>query len=227
MNQEIRLSREERVAAIAQMVDALRASQTASDMMDEAFCDFLGINRTDGRCLDVIDRLGEITAGQLATEVGLTTGAVTAMVDRLESAGLLQRKRDPSDRRKVLIEMTDEAKQITTEIYGQMAQATAPFISQLTDRDLVTLISFFYASRDVNVELAKQVRSRTDKRKIPLRQRLDQAKELKDDARALVKLIKKEMKDWVKVDFVVGNSRWVQDDDGRWVVEEESVSSDV
>lgn len=213
------------MAAIDQMVDALRASQTASDMMDEAFCDFLGINRTDGRCLDVIDRLGEVTAGQLATEVGLTTGAVTAMVDRLEAAGLLQRNSDPTDRRKVLIEMTAEAKQISMEIYGQMAHATAPFVSQLSDRDLFTLISFFEASKRVSLELAESVRNRTDKRKVPLRQRLDQAKELTCDAKAFVKLIKKEMKDWVKVDFVVGNSRWVQDAKGRWV--EEQISSDV
>lgn len=213
------------MAAIDQMVDALRASQTASDMMDEAFCDFLGINRTDGRCLDVIDRLGEVTAGQLATEVGLTTGAVTAMVDRLEAAGLLQRNSDPTDRRKVLIEMTAEAKQISMEIYGQMAHATAPFVSQLSDRDLFTLISFFEASKRVSLELAESVRNRTDKRKVPLRQRLDQAKELTCDAKAFVKLIKKEMKDWVKVDFVVGNSRWVQDEKGRWV--EEQISSDV
>lgn len=213
------------MAAIDQMVDALRASQTASDMMDEAFCDFLGINRTDGRCLDVIDRLGELTAGQLATEVGLTTGAVTAMVDRLEAAGLLRRKSDPTDRRKVLIAMTDEAKQITMEVYGQMAQATAPFVSQLSDRDLITLISFFYASRDVNLELAKKVRNRTESRKVPLRQRLDQAKELTNDAKAFAKLIKKEMKDLVKVDFVIGDSRWVQDENGRWV--EEKVNSDL
>lgn len=213
------------MAAIDQMVDALRASQTASDMMDEAFCDFLGINRTDGRCLDVIDRLGEVTAGQLATEVGLTTGAVTAMVDRLEAAGLLQRNSDPTDRRKVLIEMTAEAKQISMEIYGQMAHATAPFVSQLSDRDLFTLISFFEASKRVSLELAESVRNRTDKRKVPLRQRLDQAKELTCDAKAFVKLIKKEMKDWVKVDFVVGNSRWVRDAKGRWV--EEQISSDV
>ena len=106
-----------------------------------------------------------------------------------------------------------------------MAHATAPFISQLSDQDLVTLISFFYASRDVNLELAKKVRSRTDKRKIPLRLRLEQAKELTKDAKALMNLIRNEMKDWVKVDFVVGNSRWVQDEDGRWV--EEKVSSDV
>lgn len=219
MNQEIRLSREQRGAAIAQMVDALRASQTASDMMDEAFCDFLGINRTDGRCLDVIDRFGELTAGKLAAEVGLTTGAVTAMVDRLETADLVHRKSDPEDRRKVLIEMTPGAKQITNEIYGQMAHATGPYIERLSDGDLLTLISFFEASRRVNLELAETVRKRTDRRRIPLRQRIEQAKELKNDAKHLLDVMKREIKDWVKVDFLVGESRWVQDENGRWIEE--------
>lgn len=219
MNQDIRLSREQRLAAIDQMVDAMRASQTASDTMDEAFCDFLGINRNDGRCLDAISRLGSITAGQLASELGLTTGAVTAMVDRLEAAGLLVRRRDTGDRRKVLIDMTADAQQVGIEIYGQMADATAPYIGQLSDRDLLTLISFFQATRQVNMELAETVRSRTDKRKIPLRQRVDEAKSLTEDAKSLLKTIKKEMKEWIKVDFVVGDSRWVRDDDGRWVEE--------
>lgn len=223
MSQEIRLSREQRMAAIDQMVDAMRASQTASDMMDEAFCDFLGINRTDGRCLDVVDRLGELTAGRLASEMGLTTGAVTAVVDRLETAGLLRRKRDADDRRKVLIEMTPEAKQIGIEIYGQMARATAPFISELSDGDLFTLISFFDASRRVNLELAETVRNRTDKRKIPLRQRMNQARELKSDAKTLFDLMRREVKDWVKVDFLIGDTRWVQDESGHWVEDEEPV----
>ncbi|MFZ0013441.1 MAG: MarR family transcriptional regulator [Acidimicrobiia bacterium] len=208
------------MAAIDQMVSAMRASQTASDMMDEAFCDFVGINRTDGRCLDVIDRLGELTAGQLATELGLTTGAVTAMIDRLEAGGLVSRNGDPGDRRKVVIRLTGEAEQVAMQIYGQMAHATAPYLAQLSDGDLLTLISFFEVSRKVNLELAESVRTRTDRRKIPLRQRLEQVKELKEHAKALTKTIKKEAKDWIKVDFLVGGSRWVQDEDGRWVEEQ-------
>lgn len=219
MNQDINLSREQRLAVIAQMVDAMRAYQTASDLMDEAFCDFLGINRTDGRCLDILDRRGELTAGQLAGELGLTTGAVTAIVDRLESVGLVQRKSDPADRRKVLIELTPEATQLGLEVYGQMANATAPFIDQLDDRDLFTLISFFDSGRRVNLEVAETVRNRTDKRKVSMRERLDQVVALKDDAKTLTKMIKKEMKNWVKVDFVVGDSTWSQDEKGRWVEE--------
>lgn len=217
MNQDIHLSREQRMAAIAQMIDAMRAAQTAADMMDEAFCDFLGINRTDGRCLDVISRLGSVTAGQLASELGITTGAVTAMVDRLETAGLVVRRRDTEDRRKVLIDLTPDAEQVGMEIFGQMAEATAPYIEQLSDRDLLTLMSFFQASRQINLEVTETVRNRTDKRKVPLRQRVDEAKKLKNDAKSLYQTIKREVKDWVKVEFVVGDSQWVRDENGEWV----------
>lgn len=219
MNQDFRLSREQRLGLIDQMIAALRSSQTATDIMDEAFCDFLGINRTDGRCLDVLDRLGEVTAGQLAKEMDLTTGAVTAMVDRLEATGLVRRTSDPGDRRKVLIQMTPDARQITVEVYGQMANATAPYIEQLSDRDLLTLIAFFEASRRINLEIAAKVRTRVDRRKVPLRQRVEQAKVLRDDAKSLLKTMKREVKDWVKVDFLIGDTRWVQDESGRWVEE--------
>jgi DNA-binding MarR family transcriptional regulator len=217
MNQDIQLSREQRGKAVRQLVDSLRASQTATDILDEAFCDFLGINRTDGRCLDVVDRHGQVTAGELAKEVGLTTGAVTAMVDRLEAAELLQRGRDPGDRRKVLIELTPEAKKLASDIYGQMAHATAPFIDTLTDSDLLTLIAFFDASRRVNLELAETVRHRSGGRKANLRYRIEAAKSLKEDAKDLFKTLKADMKGLVSVVIVSGGSRWELSEEGKWV----------
>jgi DNA-binding MarR family transcriptional regulator len=217
MDQDIKLSREQRAEAIGQFVDSLRAAQTASDMMDEAFCDFLGINRSDGRCLDVVDRFGELTAGELAREIGLTTGAVTAMVDRLEAAELLQRKSDLNDRRKVLIELTPEAKKLAADIYGHMAHATAPLIDALSDSDLLTLIAFFDASRRVNLELATKVRERAGGRKASLRYRIEQAKGLKADAKELFKSIKSDMKNLVSIVIVSGGSRWEQDEAGHWV----------
>jgi len=217
MNQDIRLSREQRREAIRHLVDSIRASQTASDIMDEAFCDFLGINRTDGRCLDVIDRNGRLTAGELAREVGLTTGAVTALVDRLEVAGLLQRKSDPNDRRKVLIELTPEAKELAADIYGQMAHATAPYIDALSDSDVLTLISFFDATRRVNLQLARTVKERAPKRKATLRYRIEQVKALKQDAKGLFKTLKSDMRELVSIVVVTGDTRWEQDESGHWV----------
>src|SRR5215213_7567897 len=85
---------EERGALIGELIQANRAYQSAVEKMDEAFCRLLGVNRTDGRCLDVIDQRPGLTAGELAAAVGLSRGAVTTVLDRLENRGLVTRNRD-------------------------------------------------------------------------------------------------------------------------------------
>jgi DNA-binding MarR family transcriptional regulator len=103
------------------MVDAIRQSQSAADMMEEAYDGLLGINRTDGRCLDILQRLGPLSAGQLAVEAGLTTGAVTPLLDRLEAAGYVRRRRDTADRRRVFVEITDLAGRLGQLVYAELA----------------------------------------------------------------------------------------------------------
>src|SRR5580704_7571392 len=82
----------------------------ASDF-DERTAKKLKLSRTDMRCLDLIGRLGPMTAGRLAEESGLTTGAVTFILDRLEEAGMVSRRRDTEDRRRVWVEIVPEARQ--------------------------------------------------------------------------------------------------------------------
>lgn len=89
--------------------DEVRAGQRATDAVDEAVTELFGVNRTDARCMDILEHHGRMTAGQLASLSGLSTGAVTAVVDRLERAGYARRVPDPSDRRRVLLELTERA----------------------------------------------------------------------------------------------------------------------
>jgi DNA-binding MarR family transcriptional regulator len=73
----------------------------------------MGVSATDYKCLDIAMRVDEpLTAGQIAKLSGLSTGAVTGVIDRLEKHGFVRRVRDPHDRRKVLVEVTkvDETK---------------------------------------------------------------------------------------------------------------------
>ena len=65
----------------------------------------LGLNPTDVRCVDLLDQHGTMTAGALAELAGLSTGAVTFLLDRLERAGFVRRVRDLEDRRRVLVEL--------------------------------------------------------------------------------------------------------------------------
>jgi DNA-binding MarR family transcriptional regulator len=92
---------------------------------DELVAARLGINRTDLRCLDLLHETGTMSAGQLAVGSGLTTGATTRMLDRLERIGYIRRLPDRDDRRRVLVELTPQARGLASELYGSFEAAGA------------------------------------------------------------------------------------------------------
>jgi DNA-binding MarR family transcriptional regulator len=133
------LSREQ---LIHTLIAETRASQVATDALDQAVADRFGLNRTDARALDVLDQHDRpITAGELAQAMHLTTGAVTSVLDRLEKAGWAKRVRDPGDRRRVLVEVTPRVKKIGESIYGSEDDVLAA-IPDYTDEQLELLIEF-------------------------------------------------------------------------------------
>jgi DNA-binding MarR family transcriptional regulator len=118
-----------------------RLHQNAYDQFEDAAAAYFGVNRTAMRCMDVLDRVGQLTPGEIAVQTGLTSGAVTAMLDRLERQGLVRRLPDPSDRRRVLVELTDEAKQVAAEIYEPLVGEMAQF-ERYTDDELRLITDF-------------------------------------------------------------------------------------
>jgi DNA-binding transcriptional ArsR family regulator len=97
-----------RDALIAGLMEAQRELSTWSLLFHHAVAESAGLHPTDHKCLDLIERFGPLTAGKLATVSGLTTGAITAVVDRLEAHGYVERRRDPKDRRKVILHHVPE-----------------------------------------------------------------------------------------------------------------------
>ena len=99
----------------SELVQQLRTEITgylgAASDFDERLAKKMKLSRTDMRCLDLIARHGPLTAGRLAEESGLTTGAVTFILDRLEEAGMVTRRRDTEDRRRVWVEIVPEAQE--------------------------------------------------------------------------------------------------------------------
>jgi DNA-binding MarR family transcriptional regulator len=136
----------------------VRAAQAAVDELDETAAKALGVNRTDMRCLDILDREGPLTAGHLATKSGLTTAAVTAVLDRLERAGYARRVRDEQDRRKVHVELTPLAEERIVAIWGPFMQMRAELERRYTARDLEVLLDFHKRARQYNEERAAAVR---------------------------------------------------------------------
>jgi DNA-binding MarR family transcriptional regulator len=99
----------------------------------------LGIGPTDLDCLFLLDDFGPATAGQLAEVLGLTTGAITGVVDRLVGAGFVLRDSDPADRRRVIIRSVPERAQSLDDALGPVAAALAEATRAYTrsERDLV------------------------------------------------------------------------------------------
>src|SRR5438309_4257603 len=87
---------------------ALRRSSAQGVIFGQTVANVAGISSSDLECLDFLNLEGRVTAGRLAEMTGLTTGAITGVVDRLEKAGLVRRERDESDRRKVYIAIVPE-----------------------------------------------------------------------------------------------------------------------
>jgi DNA-binding MarR family transcriptional regulator len=145
---------------LGRLADAVRANHRATDALDEIAGHILGVNRTDGRCLDILEQHGRMTAGELSRESGLTTGAITAVIDRLERAGYVQRTADPDDRRRVLVELTPKAHQASYEIYAPLGELSRPLLAGYSDERIELLIEFQRLSREVQEHHAATLRER-------------------------------------------------------------------
>ena len=156
--------------------EAVRANQAATDLFDETLTQFLGINRTDGRCLDLIDRRGRMSAGQLANESGLTTGAVTAVIDRLEAAGYVRRIRDTLDRRKIWVELTEDTRNIIARIFGHYEKTGPMMMDRFTADQVRAILEYLEIGTFLQNELAAALREHLDPRATTPTARLIQAR---------------------------------------------------
>jgi DNA-binding MarR family transcriptional regulator len=116
---------------VAQLRSEIVGYFGAASDFDERVAKKFKLSRTDMRCLDLLGRRGPMTAGQLAEESGLTTGAVTFLLDRLEAAGMVKRRRDTDDRRRVWVELVPAAQKklqhVQQPIIEEMKQVTQRF----------------------------------------------------------------------------------------------------
>jgi len=131
-----------------------------SVMFSQVVADKVGLHPTDIECLDYLLLNGASTAGQLATLTGLTTGAVTAVIDRLEKAGYVKREHDPKDRRKVLVVPNEE------KAYGEIGQYSMRMqevfdtaCEDMTDEELAAILRFIAKANSLAAEAVASVRN--------------------------------------------------------------------
>ena len=137
----------------------MRALGTEMDGLDQAVADRFRLNRTDMRCVDILDREGRLTAGRLAELTGLSSGAITTAIDRLERRGLARRVRDDADRRKVYVELGDEAHNLAEQFYGEHAALAERLFQRYSEKELELLLGFVRGSREFNERKAAELES--------------------------------------------------------------------
>jgi DNA-binding MarR family transcriptional regulator len=106
---------------VEELVREFRLSGNQDTAFDKLAAERLGVNETDLHCLNVIENSGGLSAGDLAVQSGLSTGAVTGVIDRLERAGYARRAPDPTDRRRVRVEVTPSFYNQAERIWGPVA----------------------------------------------------------------------------------------------------------
>ncbi len=155
------MSREVRAKAelVARLIDEMIETTTVTIMFHQAIADRLGMNITDHKCAGILMRSGPISAGDLARRTGLTTGAITGVIDRLERAGFARRARDTSDRRKVMIE--PNLKRIERKIiplFDSMGRSAAQLFECYTADELTLILDFAVRSRQMAEDEVRKVR---------------------------------------------------------------------
>jgi DNA-binding MarR family transcriptional regulator len=123
-------------------VDLLRELAASLDALTNAASPHAGLNRTDMRALDIINMQQGLTAGQLASRLKLTTGAITGVLDRLERGGHARRTHDQEDRRRVVVQPTAEARRFGSVVFRQLGEDLDELLMQYTEPERELIDSF-------------------------------------------------------------------------------------
>lgn len=146
---------------IQNIVDKFREMSLEAVIFHQALADELGLYVTDHKCMDIIHRFGAMPAGRLGEMTGLTTGAITGMIDRLEKAGYVRRTNDPKDRRKTIVEPARNKKlerklEMTfTPLHERMHKV----LSSYSDNELTFLLDAMTELIKQTTEESKRLRS--------------------------------------------------------------------
>jgi DNA-binding MarR family transcriptional regulator len=123
-----------------------RQLSQATVFFHEQIAEHVGLSATDHKCLDLaVQAERPLTAGQIAELSGLSTGAVTGVIDRLERAGFVRRVRDPHDRRKVLVEVSRASLTRYGDAYDGLSAALQDALAGYSEGELKAIESFVQA----------------------------------------------------------------------------------
>lgn len=132
----------EQARLISEVSDRLRSTTQRAMQMNVTAAGVIGVNPTDLQCIQLLQR-GPLTAGDLARRTGLTTASITTVIDRLERAGFVARRSDPTDRRRVVVELeTERAHSTVAPVFRPVIEAWRVLMAGYDERDLLLIADF-------------------------------------------------------------------------------------
>jgi len=122
----------------------------------------LGVTRTEFEALDELSERGGLTPGELGERLSLTSGSITALVDRLERLGWAARERHPQDRRKVVVRLSVDAEATADREIGPLADAINHTAARFPARERLVIEQFLANAADAVAQLVVNERALGD-----------------------------------------------------------------
>jgi DNA-binding MarR family transcriptional regulator len=144
--------------AIDSVLRSLRRVNLQGSVFGQTVAIRFGLTESDIEALEVLLDSGAATAGRLSELMGLTTGAVTRVIDRLEQAGYVRRQPDPADRRRVIVEVVPEKVAAVEATMSRLGEAVAPEIGRFSEAELAVINDFLTRLAAVTREEATALR---------------------------------------------------------------------
>lgn len=149
----------ERKQNVDAVIRALRRVNLQGTVLGQSIAIRLGLSDSDVEALEALVDSGAATAGRLAELMGLTTGAVTRLIDRLEQSGYVRRVPDPADRRRVIVEVVPEKVATIQSVLSSLGRAGSDEIARYTDAQLDLIGDFLTRMADITRAEAGRLRT--------------------------------------------------------------------
>ena len=153
------ISENQRLKKIEQGRREMRLMSSFDALFSQAIAERVGMHSTDIETMDLLNTLGPMTAGELSERSGLTSGATTRLIDRLERAGYVRRQSDVADRRCVIIEPVPENLERLIALFQPLADGMAELWSRFDGHDLDVIVEFVRRSNAVVAEANARLRA--------------------------------------------------------------------
>jgi len=150
----------DRAKLLEKAVAAIYESSTMAVFFHTAIAEQLGIGATEEKTILILSGLGPLTAGEIAQQTGLTTAAVTNLIDRLESKGFVQRVRDVNDRRRVIVELDQTRLAELMQVFASLGGTFDNLLTVYNDDQLASIVDYLtraaLASKEAIVHLKQK-----------------------------------------------------------------------